>query len=101
MSRIEHIEKMEKILDEHTEILAALNENLDRFLAVQKQYQELREYYGSEQFMKDFEASNHRQLPENLKCGVLSEDAVFDLIADNFQTSIKMLEIATVVIKEN
>ena len=38
-------------------------------------------------------------MPEDLPCGVLSEDAVFDLFGENFNIAIEMLELATDVIK--
>ena len=41
------------------------------------------EYYDSELWLQDFEADEAGKLPKDLKRGVLSEDAVYDLITDH------------------
>ncbi len=51
-------------------------------MAVQDTMMELDDYYGS-YWMKDFEADEAGRLPEDLKRGVLSEDALYDLLTDN------------------
>lgn len=101
MEKFEKINKMEKILDSHQELIDKLNTILDEFEASQESYQELREYYASEEYMEDVEKSNNGEIPEEIKCGVLSEDAVFDLIGDNFYAGIRLLELGTKVMKEH
>ena len=39
-------------------------------------------YYEGGQWLKDYEADEKGLLPENLKRGVLSEDGVYNLIAE-------------------
>ncbi|WP_373724303.1 DUF4298 domain-containing protein, partial [Bacteroides heparinolyticus] len=34
-----------------------------------------------------------------VKCGVLSEDAVYNMIGDNYDTAVRMLEVATGILK--
>ncbi|MGI6689099.1 MAG: DUF4298 domain-containing protein [Christensenellales bacterium] len=99
MNPYEHISWMEAILDSHQTLLDQLKPLLDAFSAHQKEYQQLAAYYGSEQFMKDYDASNTPSFPKDIKCGVLSEDAVFNLLADNHQTALRMLEIALNILK--
>ena len=41
----------------------------------------LREYYGSGQWLRDYEADEKGQLPAGLKRGVLSQDGLWDLLA--------------------
>ncbi|MGO3018461.1 MAG: DUF4298 domain-containing protein [Anaerococcus sp.] len=101
MEKYEHIIQMEKRLDKHTEILVKLKEILDEFVENQDEYNKLKEYYISEQYREDLDKSNNGKFPSDLKCGVLSEDAVFDMIGDNYQTAIYMLEIATKIFKEH
>ena len=43
----------------------------------------VQEYYDSELWLQDFEADEAGKLPKDLKRGVLSEDAVYDLITDH------------------
>lgn len=101
MERIKRIEEMEKILNTHSEIVKEFNIALEKFLESQKNYDKLKEYYASDTYMSDFEASEKGELPKDLKCGVLSEDAVYNLIGDNFHTAIKMIETGTEIIKKH
>lgn len=99
--RTDRIAYMERILDEHARRIRQLEEALTAFQSGQEMYEELKNYYGSEEYFSDAEASNNGELPESLKCGVLSEDAVFELIGDNFKAAVSMLETATNVIKRH
>ncbi len=101
MERNDQIRQMEEILDRHTEILNEVAKALDALEENQEAYERLKEYYGSQDFMEDFEKSNKGELPKDLKCGVLSEDAIFDLIGDNYQTAIRMLELGTKMVKDH
>lgn len=99
MNLYEHISQMEAILDSHQALLDQLEPMLDAFSAHQAEYRRLAEYYGSEQFLKDYDASNSPSFPQDIKCGVLSEDAVYNLLTDNHQIVLRMLEIALDILK--
>ena len=81
MSReqIERIEEMEKCLDEASKAIKELSDALINY----EWYYKVQEYYDSEQWLRDFEADEAGKLPKDLKRGVLSEDAVYDLITDH------------------
>ncbi len=81
--QIERIKKMESYLDESAAAIAELAEALDRYEKVQGKYYKLESYYGSTKWIDDFEADEAGRLPADLKRGVLSEDAVYDLITDH------------------
>lgn len=98
---IEKIKEMEAILDAHQERIDALDEILYEFETSQDDYERLKEYYFSEEFLSDLEETDAGNIPEVLKCGVLTEDAVFDLVGENFQLAIRMLELATKIIKKH
>ena len=83
MEQIERINRMEQALDEAVSASAALDEALDRYAAAQAGLAELTAYYESGQWMEDFDADRAGKLPRNLKRGVLSEDAVYNLLTDN------------------
>ena len=85
MSKVqtERIRKMESYLDEAAEAIAELKEALARYERIQNKYYKLEEYYGSKKWMDDFEADEEGKLPAHLKRGVLSEDAVYDLITEH------------------
>ena len=81
--QIERIKKMESYLDEAGAAIAELAEAMDRYEKVQGKYYKLENYYGSTKWIDDFEADEAGELPADLKRGVLSEDAVYDLITDH------------------
>ena len=82
MEQIERITYMEKILDEATETVSSLSEALEKYSVIQDKLQELIAYYSSEQWRQDFDDDSAGQIPQDLKRGVLSEDAVYNLLAD-------------------
>jgi len=85
MEQLERIIYMEKLLDEATEAVSALKKALERYNSMQKKLQELDAYYTSREWRQDFDDDSSGKLPANLKRGVLSEDAVYDLLEQNAQ----------------
>ena len=85
MSKVqtERIKKMESYLDEAGAAIAELAEAMDRYEKTESKDYKLEDYYGSKKWMDDFEADEAGKLPDGLKRGVLSEDAVYDLITDH------------------
>ena len=83
--RIERIEKMESYLDEATEAVKDLSESLFKYESAREHYYKLQEYYDSGLWQEDFEADEAGEIPQDLKRGVLSEDAVFDLLTEHEQ----------------
>ena len=53
---------------------------MDKYEKIQSKYYKLENYYGSSKWMDDFEADEAGKIPADLKKGVLSEDAVYDLL---------------------
>ncbi len=99
MEKYEHITKMEHILNTHTEKLQTLNEILDFIEAHQADYQSLIQYYYSEQRNCDLADDENGLIPKTLNRGVLSEDAIYDLMTDYYQTGLRMLEVAHSALK--
>ena len=93
---IERIKEMEGYLDECTASTAALFEHVKQMEGLHDQMKKLFAYYGSEDWFTDRE----EEIPEGVHAGVLSEDAVYDLITDVHETAIRMLEVATDILKE-
>ena len=83
MTQLERIAYMEQILDESTEAVAALEAALERYCSIQGKLQELSAYYAGSQWLQDFDDDSAGKLPADLKRGVLSEDAVYNLLTDN------------------
>jgi hypothetical protein len=74
---------MEAIYDEASEAVSRLAEAVERYNAVKNELVKLAEYYQGELWLKDVDDSRTGKLPGDLKCGVLSEDAVYDLLLEN------------------
>lgn len=93
MDQIERIVRMESILDEAEAAAADLGRALDRWAAVQEDLAELEAYYSGGTWMRDFEDDSAGKLPKDLKRGVLSEDAVYDLLTDRNDLLKRMKEL--------
>lgn len=94
MENYEHITEMENILNTHTEKIQELNALLDFIDTHAEEYQALIAYYYSEQRSRDLEDEENGRIPKTLSRGVLSEDAIFDLIGDYYDVGLRMLEVA-------
>ena len=101
MNRIERITQMEECLDVSAAAVKKLGDALDEYEAAQKKYKKLSDYYGGAQWMKDYEADEAGRLPRDLKRGVLSEDAVYDLIIENRDLVVRMLKLASAALEGN
>ena len=80
MTRLERIEYMERILDDAAEAVRRLSEAIERYRELKPRMAELEEYYSLPLWMQDYEDDSAGKLPDGLKRGVLSEDAVYDLL---------------------
>lgn len=93
MEQIERIVRMERYSDEAAAALEDLEQALDRYAAARAGLAELTAYYEGGQWMEDFAADGAGKLPPDLKRGVLSEDAVYDLLTDNARLLERMREL--------
>ena len=73
---------MEDRYDEVTRVLAALEEAVDEYEDFKSEIDALKEYMASGQWKEDYEADEAGQLPSGLKRGVLSQDALYNLLND-------------------
>lgn len=93
MEQIERITRMERYLDEAAAAVEALEQALDRYDAARAGLAELTAYYEGGLWMKDFGDDAAGKLPRDLKRGVLSEDAVYDLLSDNVRLLARLREL--------
>lgn len=98
--KIERIQRMEDYLNDYAKTLEDTKKAVDRLKEYQESYIQLRDYYSSQAYFDDLDLSNQADFPSDLPCGVLSEDAVYDLLDEHFQMGVELLEIATKMIKE-
>ena len=80
--QITRIRQMERRLNRATAAVKRLEAALDKWEAAQEAIAALDEYYGSDLWKQDYADDEAGRLPADLKRGVLSEDAVWDLLAD-------------------
>ena len=59
-----------------------MGQAIEDFHALQPDMAELEAYYDGPDWRADFEADEAGRLPKDLKRGVLSEDAVYNLLED-------------------
>ena len=78
----ERIAKMESILDDAQAKADAFEAALEAFRATREEVEELAAYYEGDLWRRDFEDDEDGKLPADLKRGVLSEDAIYDLLTD-------------------
>ena len=101
MNRIQRITEMESYLDASQEAVRKLSEVLSEYEDIQTCLKKLGDYYESNQWMKDYEADEAGKLPKDLKRGVLSEDAVYDLLTENRELTVRMLATVTRALQNN
>ncbi len=78
--QIARIRKMERRLNRASGAVKRLEAALDKWEAVQEDIAALEEYYGNDLWKQDFADDEAGLLPADLKRGVLSEDALWDLL---------------------
>lgn len=63
---------------------------LDDYDAAREALRELEAYYGSEEWKQDFADDEAGRLPKEMKRGVLSEDAVWNLLEERDRLELRM-----------
>ena len=96
---IKRVEEMEKIMDKSADIFGEVNAALDKLEENFPDYKKLDDYYSSENWFQDVEDYNNRTLPQDLKCGVLSEDGAYNLFGDNHELAIRLVELAAKMLR--
>lgn len=82
---------MERASAALTELSAALR----NYAAVQDDLAALNAYYGSDEWKNDFADDEAGLLPATLKRGVLSEDGLWNLLADHRELVERIKELAS------
>ena len=100
MEQIERIKQMELHLDRASSAVMQLSAALDNYIDVQKSISALDEYYSSDDWKQDYVDDEAGLLPPNLRRGVLSEDAVWNLLSDTKEMNIRLLETVLEILKK-
>ena len=88
----EHITKNEELLDSISSTIANTNKALEEFKTRKEKIELLNKYYGSKDWFKDKEDFEAGKI-SNIKAGVLSEDAVWNINEELADTIKEMKEI--------
>ena len=91
MDALERVKRMQGKLTQAQKTLDNFENYLEKFESEQTNIHSLIDYYGQDEWHQDRQIFNDP---------VLGEDSVNDLLIDNHQLTIKMLEIATKIIKK-
>lgn len=95
MDQIKRIKKMEEYLDISEKAIEEFSLSFEKYEAAQKALKELSDYYGSSEWMRDYEDDEAGRLPDDLKRGVLSEDAVYNMLTKNHEIIVRMMKVIT------
>lgn len=91
--RLQNITKMENILNSTDGLISEMEKLLQKWDHNQQDFNELMNYYNSEERGKDLEYDRLHIIPQDLPRGVLSEDAVFDTYGNRKDLLIKMIKL--------
>ena len=99
--QVERIETMEANMNEVNAVLAETIKATKKLKRVMKKYDALSKYYSSQDWFDDEQAYSEGKLPEDLRCGVLSEDLPYDVIGDMYYYALSQLEFVTNFLKKH
>ena len=92
MEQTERIKLMEQYLDRASEAVMQLSAALEQYAEAQQSLKALSIYYGSDEWKQDFDDDESGRLPKDLKRGVLSEDAIWNVLSDSKELNERMQE---------
>lgn len=96
----DYIIELTKIYENHKKLTEDLSKALNDFRDHQADLEKLEKYYYSEEFMKDYDASNKGEIPSEINQGILTEDAIYDLLGDNYYMARELLDLANYIIQD-
>lgn len=99
MKDFSHIRSFENNLEFQLSALGTLDKTLKMMKKSLKEYKKLMEYYYSEQRKQDLTADERGGIPDDLQRGVLSEDAIYNMMISYRETALDMMEIALAMLK--
>lgn len=80
--RVDRVRKMEQYFDAILDAKGSRPETLLSDPVIKTYLQELQAYYEHGQWLNDYESDERGELPADLKRGVLSQDALYDLFSE-------------------
>lgn len=71
---------MTNLYEEIEHILLYSDNVRDDLVKIKDKIEELEKYYTGPEWMEDFEADNEGLIPKDMNRGILTEDAIYDLL---------------------
>ena len=94
------VEEMESRFEQLAQVVSELSAALDKYADAGDSLKVLDAYYGSDEWKSDFAADEKGLFPKDLKRGVLSEDAVWNLLSDYRELNERMQEMVEDNVKD-
>lgn len=95
----DHLKNYNLAYKNHKDIIDRLNKLLDEFEVERKDFEKLIDYYYSDEFRKDFDDSNNYKIDKDIDQTILTEDAIYDLMGDDYNLSLRLLDLANKMIQ--
>ena len=95
MEQTDRIRQMEQRLERASVAVMEMAAALDKYIEVQEDIAILEAYYGSDEWKKDFADDESGLLPNDLQRGVLSEDAIWNVLEDSKEVNDRMRDITS------
>ena len=97
-SRLDKISEMENLLNEAESFLAEAEQFLEKWQAFLPKMKTLEHYYFDGDWREDYQAYEDGKIPEDMPCGVLSEDLVFNASTGHHSLAIEYLKVVAKVL---
>lgn len=99
-SRLDKISEMENLLNEAESFLAEAEQFLEKWQAFLPKMKTLEHYYFDGDWRDDYQAYEDGKIPEDMPCGVLSEDLVFNASTGHHGLAIEYLKVVAKVLDQ-
>ena len=98
--QLQRIQEMETAINRYADLLSQTQNLLAQLQTEQETYIRLRDYYADSIYTEDVTLSISPAFPANQPSGVLSEDALYNLLDDQRQVALDMLDQASRMLRE-
>lgn len=96
----QYLKKHTETYEKYGELIGKINNILDELEENREDFDKLVEYYYSEQFQKDYDDSNQGKIVSDINQGILTEDAIYDLMGDDYYLALRFLDLANKMIQQ-
>lgn len=99
MQQLDRIKDNEEALNKSIKAIEEFKEALDKYKVAQEEIKKVFKYLGSKEWFRDYDDVQYGKV--DIKAGILSEDAAYDMLEENKELAIEMLEAATSILKND